>query len=120
MKKSYIFLVFLCFLFVQAGAHAESDGLIQFGLEASEPSRHAYDQFNGFGGSSMGDLWQVPAEFGYDSQWNSTLVDPRSSVCARATGNQVAVINNGAGNTTVIESQQSVEGNTNATCNFYR
>jgi len=120
MKKIYIFLVCFCLLFVQANALAESDGLIQFGLESSEPARHGYDQFHGFGGSSMGDLWQVPAEFGYDTQWNSTLVDPRSSVCARATGNQLAVVNNGAGNTTVIQSQQSVEGDTNATCNFYQ
>jgi len=120
MKKIYVFLVFSCLLFIQVVAHAGSDALTRFGLDNYEPGRHSYDQFNGFGGSSMGDLWQVPSEFGYDTQWNATLEDPRSSVCARATGNQLAVINNGAGNTTIIQSDQYVQGDVTATCNFYR
>jgi hypothetical protein len=84
------------------------------------------DQFNQYHGQDQWDWSQVPAEFGYDTNWNGEFKDTvgnGNGLCAQAISNNISASVDGAGNTLILNATQDSIGDQSAKCiwteNYY-
>jgi hypothetical protein len=110
--KKFICGVGLCSALLAHTPIMAADAISGFGLERKEILRGTqhYTQYHS---RHTHYEYEVPAEFGFDGNWNGTFLTTSGvfggQLCGNyATGNQIVVNNQGAGNTTVVDSKQKV------------
>lgn len=110
--KKVICSVGLCSILLSPLPVMANDAISSFGLDRKDMLRGT-KHFTQYHSRHTYYNYEVPAEFGYDSNWNGAVITSNGvfggQLCGNyATGNQIVVNNQGAGNTTVVDSTQKV------------